>query len=198
MALCIGALMPALLLCGFLLPGLALDWSQALILAFALSFSSTVFTIQVLQERGEMSSRHATLAIGILLMQDIAAVVFIAASTGKVPEWTALGLLVLIPLRPLILRLLSLAGHGELFTLCGLALALGGAELFESGRIQGDLGALILRCATGRTAQCHELAKNFCTSQTCSGPLLVTSACGCPHKLSTRWDLLSASNPCFW
>ena len=30
-------------------------------IAFALAFSSTVFAIQVLQSRGEMSSRHATL-----------------------------------------------------------------------------------------------------------------------------------------
>ena len=42
------------------------------------------------------------------------------------------------------LRLLSYAGHGELFTLAGMALALGGAALFEFVGIKGDLGALII------------------------------------------------------
>ena len=114
------------------LPGLGLDLTGTLIIAFALTFSSTVFVIQVMQERGEMASRHANLAIGVLIIQDIAAVVFLGFSTGKTPEWAALGLLLIFPLRGVILRLLSLCGHGELFTLFGLTLAILGSELFDS------------------------------------------------------------------
>jgi hypothetical protein len=120
-----------------------------------------VFAIQVMQERGEMSSRHASLGIGILLIQDIAAVVFIAVSTGKVPEWSALGLLLLIPLRPVIFRLLSLAGHTELFTLFGLALAIGGVQLFETVGVKGDLGALILGALLAGSQKSKELSKNL-------------------------------------
>ncbi len=139
----------------------AFGWTQAITIGFALSFSSTVFAIQVLQERGEMASRHANLAIGVLLMQDIAAVLYIGASTGKVPEWTALGLLLLIPGRPLIRRMLSMCGHGELFTLFGLSLAILGAEVFESVGIKGDLGALILGALLAGDRIAKELAKNL-------------------------------------
>jgi len=161
MLIAISFFLPLLLVATSLLPGIAMQGEEALLIAFALSFSSTVFVIQVLQGRGEMPSRHASLSIGILLIQDIAAVLFIAGSTGIIPDWTALSLLLLIPLRPLILRLLSLAGHGELFTLLGLALALGSAELFETVGIKGDLGALILGALLAGERKAKELAKNL-------------------------------------
>ncbi|MCX2979475.1 hypothetical protein EYC98_01220 [Halieaceae bacterium IMCC14734] len=148
-------------LCGQALPQLGLDLTGTLILAFALTFSSTVFVIQVLQERGEMASRHAKLAIGILIIQDIAAVVFLGFSAGKVPQLSALLLLLLFPARPLIIRLLSLAGHGELFTLCGLAMAILGAQMFELVGIKGDLGALVLGTILAGDQKAKELAKNL-------------------------------------
>ena len=64
----------------------------AVLIAFALSFSSTVFAVKVLEEKQEMASRHATAAIGILIMQDLIAVIFLAASTGKIPSAWALPL----------------------------------------------------------------------------------------------------------
>ncbi|MEO0460002.1 MAG: cation:proton antiporter family protein [Myxococcota bacterium] len=160
MGVCLAVLAPLLVAVLTLLPGAtAMDWPTAILLAFALSFSSTVFVIQLMQERGEMASRHARLAIGVLLIQDLAAVLYIGASTGKVPEWTALGLLLLIPARRLILSLLRLSGHGELFTLFGLALAILGAQVFEMVGIKGDLGALILGAILAGDPKAKELAK---------------------------------------
>lgn len=144
-----------------LFPSLGLDFTGSLIIAFALTFSSTVFVIQVMQERGEMSSRHTNLAIGILIIQDIAAVLFLGFSTGKTPQLAALGLLLIFPLRGVILRLLRLCGHGELFTLFGLALAIMGAALFDSVGIKGDLGALILGAVLAGDQKAKELAKNM-------------------------------------
>jgi glutathione-regulated potassium-efflux system ancillary protein KefC len=144
-----------------LIPSLGLDINAVLILAFALTFSSTVFVMQIMQERGEMASRHANIAIGILIIQDIAAVVFLGFSAGKVPELGALWLLLLIPLRGVVLRFLSLAGHGELFTLFGLALAVLGAEVFESVGIKGDLGALVLGFWLAGDQKAKELSKNL-------------------------------------
>ena len=161
MVVSVGFFTPLLLIATHFLPGIDMGWSESLLIAFALSFSSTVFAIQVLQSRGEMSSRHATLSIGVLLLQDIAAVIFIAGSTGKVPEPAALLLLLLIPARPLIIRLLELAGHDELFTLFGLALALLGADLFEMLGVKGDLGALILGALLAGHPRGKELAKNL-------------------------------------
>ena len=47
-----------------------LTWQTSLLIAFALSFSSTVFAVKVIEEKKEMASRHAAAAIGILIMQD--------------------------------------------------------------------------------------------------------------------------------
>ncbi len=146
---------------GTLMPGLEIGLNTALILAFALTFSSTVFVIQVMQERGEMASKHANLAIGILIIQDLAAVLFLGFSTGKTPDLTALFLLALWPLRGVILRLLAMSGHGELFTLFGLTLALGGAELFEATGIKGDLGALIIGAVLAGHQKAKELSRNL-------------------------------------
>lgn len=148
-----------LLAAGKLLPSLGLGLQESLIIAFALTFSSTVFVIQMLQDKGEMSSRHATLAIGILLFQDIAAVVFLASTSGVVPRPEALLLLLLWPLRKLIMQILARAGHGELFTLCGFALALGGGQLFEWFGIKADLGALILGAVLAGQQKSKELAR---------------------------------------
>ena len=120
-----------LLLIGLMkaLPALDLTMAGAAVIAYALTFSSTVFVIQTLQERGELQSSQAVLAIGILIVQDLVAVGFLAVAAGRVPSIYALALLIIIPARPLILKLLSLSGYGELLTLLGLALAIGAAEV---------------------------------------------------------------------
>ncbi len=138
-----------------------LDLNLSLMLAFALSFSSTVFVVKVLEDKGEMKSLHGRIAIGILVMQDLAAVVFIAVSSGKVPSLWALLLFLLIPLRSLFYYLLQKTGHGELLILYGLVLALGGAELFELGGVKDDLGALIMGVLISTHPKSKELAKSM-------------------------------------
>jgi len=122
----------------------ALDFKFSVMLAFALSFSSTVFVVKSLEAKGEMNSLHGQIAIGILVMQDLAAVAFLAISTGKMPSYWALLLLLLLPLRPLLHKLLTKTGHGELLILYALVLALGSAEIFELCGVKDDLGALIM------------------------------------------------------
>ncbi len=136
-----------------------LDFEQALLLAFALSFSSTVFVAKSLEEKGEMKSLHGRIAIGILVMQDIAAVIFLAVSIGKLPSPWALALFLLIPARPLFHLLLQRIGHGELLVLYGLILALGGAELFEMGGVKDDLGALVMGLLISNHAKSTEMAR---------------------------------------
>ncbi|WP_295540806.1 cation:proton antiporter family protein [uncultured Thiohalocapsa sp.] len=151
---------PLLLALGHLgLPYLAgVDYGPALVLAFALSFSSTVFAVKVLEEKGEMGSLYGTIAIGILIMQDLAAVVFLVFSAGKVPSLWALLLLGLLLARPLVHWLLERAGHGELLLLFGLTLGLGGAEVFELVDVKGDLGALLLGVMVASHPKSGELA----------------------------------------
>lgn len=139
-----------------------LDLPLVFLVAFALSFSSTVFAVKVLEEKGEMNAVYGRIAIGILIMQDIAAVVFLAASTGKVPSlWALLLLAALFPLRPVLGKMLERCGHGELMILFGLTLALGGAKLFELVGIKGDLGALILGLLLSTHPWSSELARHL-------------------------------------
>ncbi|MCP3869120.1 MAG: cation:proton antiporter [Gammaproteobacteria bacterium] len=153
------------ILFGFASTGLALfdsiTWPVAFMLAFALSFSSTVFVVKVLEERGETASLHGRIAIGILVMQDLAAVVFLAVSSGKVPTPWAFALFALIPLRPLLYLMLKKMGHGELQVLLGLILALGGAKVFEMVGIKADLGALILGAMLAGSPRASELARSM-------------------------------------
>ena len=138
-----------------------LNLQTSFLVAFALSFSSTVFAVKVLDESGEMASLHGRIAIGILIMQDVAAVVFLAVSTGNLPSLWALALVLLIPLRPVLYMLLQRAGHGELLVLLGFVLALGGAELFELVEMKGDVGALVLGVLVASHAKADELAKTM-------------------------------------
>lgn len=136
-------------------------FQKSLLIAFALSFSSTVFVVKVLEERGQMTSLHGRIAIGILIMQDVAAVAFIALSTTELPSLWAPLLLLLIPLRPFLHLLLRHVGHGELLVLYGFLLALGGAEIFELVGMKGDLGALVLGVLIASSAKAEELAKTM-------------------------------------
>ncbi|NOI29931.1 cation:proton antiporter family protein [Vibrio coralliilyticus] len=135
---------------------------QLLLLGFALSFSSTVFAVKSLQEKGEMNSTYGTMAIGILVMQDIFAVVFLTASTGKLPEWYAIALFALPLLRPAFYKMLDWVGHGEMLVLFGIFFALVvGAGLFELVGMKPDLGALILGMLLAGHHKASELSKSL-------------------------------------
>ena len=123
-----------------------LDLRLSLLVAFALSFSSTVFAVKALEERGEVASLHGRVSIGILIMQDIYAVLFLTLSTGKIPSPWALALIAgLIAARPLLLAVLNRVGHRELVLLFSVLLALGlGAAGFDLVSLKADLGALFL------------------------------------------------------
>ena len=158
-------LLVAVLISGLAMLGIAMladiGLSTALLIGFALSFSSTVFAVKVFESRGEMGAIHGRVAIALLIVQDIFAVIFIAASAGKLPSPWALLLFALIPLRPLLFRLLDKVGHGELLVLLGWTTPLAGAALFEVVGIKADLGALVLGILLAGHAKTNELAKSL-------------------------------------
>jgi glutathione-regulated potassium-efflux system ancillary protein KefC len=69
-----------------------MNGQSALLLGFALSFSSTVFAVKSLEQSGDMGAMHGRVAIGMLITQDILAVGFLTFSTGKIPSLWAIGL----------------------------------------------------------------------------------------------------------
>ncbi|WP_325892111.1 cation:proton antiporter family protein [Grimontia sp. NTOU-MAR1] len=140
----------------------SLNLNDLTLIAFALSFSSTVFAIKALQEKGEMNATYGTLAIGILIMQDIFAVIFLTIASGKVPGIEALLLFALPLARPILFRLLDRAGHGEVLVLYAVFLALvAGAGLFDAVGMKPDLGALILGMLMAGHARASEMAKSL-------------------------------------
>jgi len=155
---------PIIFLSAWLLgPAVGVNWGVACLLAFAFSFSSTVFAIKTLSENGDLGSVHGRVAVGILVMQDIMAVLFLTVSTGKIPNWWCLLLIpALIMGRPLLGWLMSRSGHGELLSLCGLLLALVvGAESFDEVGLKADLGALFVGVMVGWHPQAGALKKSL-------------------------------------
>lgn len=136
-----------------------LSTMQLATIGFALSFSSTVFAVKVLEDRGEVNSLHGTLAIGILIMQDIFAVLYLTLTGDKSPAFYSPLVLLIIFIRPLFNRFLMLCGHGELLTLAGFSLAFGGAALFQLVDLKGDLGALFIGAVIAGQSKSSELAK---------------------------------------
>ncbi|WP_455221967.1 cation:proton antiporter domain-containing protein [Kaarinaea lacus] len=123
----------------------SLSYPVALLIALALSFSSTVVAAKVLESKHELRAFHGRVAIGILIMQDLVAVAALSAGgDNNLSPWAVI-VLGFFLVRPLIHKLLDLSGHGELVVLYGLMLALviGGAS-FEHLGLSSELGALLL------------------------------------------------------
>ena len=137
-----------------------MDLHTALLVAFALSFSSTVFAVKILDESGRMNSLNGRTAIGVLIIQDIVAVMYLTVSTGKVPSVWALLVIGLLPFaRKIFLTMLTRVGHGELMVLFGLFLALiVGAHAFKEVHLKPDLGALILGMLMAPHPRAKEMA----------------------------------------
>jgi glutathione-regulated potassium-efflux system ancillary protein KefC len=133
----------------------------AMVIAFALSFSSTVLAVKVFEERGEMRTRHAVIAVGILIIQDVLAVGFLLLADEKWPSVWALILLALPLLRPLLLRLMTAAGHGEMLVLFGITAAIVGAELFDAVGMKDGLGALVLGVMLSGHSKSIELTRSL-------------------------------------
>ncbi len=114
------------------------------VLAMALAFSSTVLAAKALEDRRELRAFHGRVAIGILVLQDLIALVILSVGAGKWPAFYAPLLLLLPFAKPLLIRLIEASGHDDLLLLAGLSLALGGAWLFASCGLSGELGALAL------------------------------------------------------
>ncbi len=139
-----------------------INLKTATLLAFALSFSSTVFAVKVLEDKGELKATHGRIAIGILIMQDIFAVAFLTISSGKIPSaWAIVVLISLIALRPVFIQIIKRVGHGELLVIAGFIFAMGGATLFELTSMKADLGALVMGIILARHDRSSEMANSL-------------------------------------
>ncbi|XOZ34177.1 cation:proton antiporter [Halomonadaceae bacterium KBTZ08] len=126
-----------------LIGGLAAE--QTLLLAIALSFSSTVLAAKTLEAKRELRAFHGRIAIGILIIQDLIALAVLAFGADHSPNAYALLLVFLPLLRPVLHWLMDVAGHEELLVLMGVVLAVGaGGYGFELMGVSPELGALAM------------------------------------------------------
>lgn len=123
-----------------------ISMETAFVIGIALSFSSTVFIIKTLEQRGEITSRHGRFAIGVLIIQDLFAVLLLTFSKTEWPSiWVLTLPIYLYVLHFILSRLLSHTGHGELLTVFGFfAPFIGGALAFDLVDLKYDLGALVV------------------------------------------------------
>lgn len=137
-----------------------LEVSEAALVGFAFSFSSTVFAVKALDERNETTSLAGRIAIGILIVQDIFAVVFLTFAVDEAPSWWSIPVVAaVVAAKPAYGWLLDQSGRGELQVLLGLTLAIAvGAEAFDQVGLKPDLGALVVGVSLATHPRAGELA----------------------------------------
>ncbi|GIG23041.1 potassium transporter Kef [Cellulomonas chitinilytica] len=140
------------------------SWGALALVGFALSFSSTVFVVKVLDDRSDTTSLYGRIAVGVLVMQDVAAVVFLSFASGEPPSPWALLLVLLLPGSWVLHRVWDRVGHGELQALFGVFVAVVlGFGLFELVGIDGDVGALVVGALLASHPQAGELSRSLMT-----------------------------------
>ncbi len=134
------------------------------LVGFALSFSSTVFVVKVLDERSDATSLYGRIAVGVLVVQDLAAVAFLMVARGEPPSPWALALVALVPGAWVLRRVWDRIGHGELQALFGVVSALVlGYWLFELVGVAGDVGALVMGVLLAPHARSGDLSHSLLT-----------------------------------
>ncbi len=147
-------------------PALLADesWGGLALVGFALSFSSTVFVVKVLEDRSDATTLYGRIAVGVLVLQDVVAVAFMALAGGEVPSPWAAALVLLLPAGWVLHRIWDHIGHGELQALFGVTVAVGlGWGLFEAVGVRGELGALLVGMLLAKHPGAPELSRSLMT-----------------------------------
>jgi predicted Kef-type K+ transport protein len=128
-------------------------------LGILLSFSSTVIAAKVLDDNDDLGSYYGRIAIGILIIQDIVAVILLGFSGADKPSYWALSLLALPVLIPILKAAINRTGHGELLLVFGVLLAFAGAWIFKTVGLSDKLGALVFGILIAEQKKSDELGK---------------------------------------
>jgi glutathione-regulated potassium-efflux system protein KefB len=168
-----GAVLAAIgLLVGF-------SWQTALFAGLALALSSTALALQVMEETGDLNTRHGRLGFSVLLFQDLAAIPLIAfaplfattalaaaaASTVQMDIISVLKGLGLIAVIVVVghfvldyaLRLVALTRVKEAMTAAGLLTVVGVTILMQLAGLSASLGAFIAGALLAESSYRHQL-----------------------------------------
>ncbi len=170
------ALTIALCTLGALLLGYA--FAQALALGMIISLSSTAVGVKLLKQREELDSTHGRMAVGVLLLQDVMAPLFMAmlpflAKTGSLSATAIAGRMALILLGvvavylmaramvPLVLRWLMASDTRELPVLGSLFIALLMSFITQRLGLSPALGAFVAGIIISETPYSHQITANI-------------------------------------
>lgn len=152
-------LMTAILLAGATY-AMGVPVAASIAIGLALSLSSTAFALQIMAEKGHLTSRYGRTAFSMLLFQDIAAIPMIAliplmgggadtslsdAALGVLKVAGVIAAVVVVGryLLRIVLRAVAASGLREIFLACGLLTVIGTALIMQSVGLSMALGAFI-------------------------------------------------------
>ena len=153
---------------------LGLNFGQALFIGLGLSLSSTAFALQVLEEKGEINTRHGRLAFSVLLFQDLAAIPLIAlvplfAAGGSEQPAMDLraGVLAIVTIIGVIVagrfllsrlyRIIAATGVREAMTASALLTVVGVALVMEAAGLSAALGSFIAGALLANSEYRHQI-----------------------------------------
>jgi glutathione-regulated potassium-efflux system protein KefB len=152
-----------------------LSWQTALFAGLALALSSTAFALQVMEENGELSTRHGRLGFAVLLFQDLAAIPLIAlaplfAVTAMVegPQMDlvtavrVLGTIIAVVLighfaLDHVFRLIARTRVREAMTAAALLTVIGVTIVMQRAGISASLGAFLAGALLAESSYRHQL-----------------------------------------
>lgn len=159
---------------------LGFDWLESIFIATALTFSSTVVVVKLLDQKGELNSLYGRIAVGIFLVQDLVVIViltFLAGLGGSQsldPAETALSLATaflgvgvllaaaMLAARYLLPRLFGwIAGAPEpmlIWSLCWCFLFVLGAEALH---LSIEIGAFLAGVSLAQLPYTHEFQRRI-------------------------------------
>ncbi|MCC6564065.1 cation:proton antiporter [Candidatus Uhrbacteria bacterium] len=158
-------------LIGFLIAlGFGYSWLPALYIAVALTFSSTIIVLKILQDKRDLGKLYGRLAIGILLVQDLVATItlVLVSSSGQglnplhfleiLIKLCALGAGLWFVARFILPRLTPIfAKSQEFLLLFSVAWGMGIASLFAYLGFSIEVGALAAGVALATSPYHHEI-----------------------------------------
>jgi CPA2 family monovalent cation:H+ antiporter-2 len=151
MVACAGAL--SLLIGGLLRHLIDMSWTGAIVCGVALALSSTAVALRLLDERQLTKTPMGRTALGVLLLQDMAAIPIlislgiIGGGGTRAPSFLSSLVavaVVLIGYRLRVIRWAERAQLQELFTAATLLVVIGSAQLFDHAGLSAGLGGFLV------------------------------------------------------
>ena len=157
--------------------GVALGWTdtEAIFLGAAISISSSAVLIKMLGDSGELLSTRGRLIVGILVVEDFAAVILlsilsgvasggtanleeVALIAGKLALFTGAALVAGGLIAPRLIDLIARTRSQEALLVSALALAFGLALVGELLDISAAAGAFLIGAVLGDTKHAHQIS----------------------------------------